>query len=88
VFSLPFDLKAAVRLRDHTHLAAAYPILGGTVVQCAPDLVYPTGGTYGRVHGAHYRHAVFVDVRRRQAITIRTRGQCLRERTLLGAGPP
>jgi hypothetical protein len=57
-------------------------------MQCAPDLVYPTGGTYGRIHGAHYRHAVFVDVPRRHAIRIGTRAQCLRERTLLGAGPP
>src|SRR5206468_2459371 len=49
VFSLPFDLKAAVRVRDRSHLVAAYPILGGTVINCAPDLVYPTGGTYGRI---------------------------------------
>ena len=29
-----------------THLIAAYPIRGTDVIRCAPDLVFPTGGTY------------------------------------------
>jgi hypothetical protein len=77
-FSLPFDLKAAVRLRYNTHLLAAYPMAHSAVVQCAPDLVYPTGGTYGRVHGAPYGLAVFVYVPTRRVIPIRSRAQCLR----------
>ncbi|HEY0632535.1 MAG TPA: hypothetical protein VGC98_10810, partial [Thermoleophilaceae bacterium] len=87
-FSLPFDLKAAVRLRDHTHLVAAYPMARSSVIQCAPDLVYPTGGSYGRVHGAPYGLAVFVDVPSRHVIPIRSRAQCLQWRARLGAGPP
>ncbi|MEA2436317.1 MAG: hypothetical protein QOF65_873 [Thermoleophilaceae bacterium] len=87
-FSLPFDLKAAVRLRDHTHRVSAYPMARSNVIECAPDLVYPTGGTYGRVHGARYGLAVFVDVPSRRVIPIRSRAECLRWRTRLGAGPP
>jgi hypothetical protein len=86
-FSLPFDLKAATRLAYGTALVAAYPVAGWTVIQCAPDLVYPTGGTYGRIHGAVYGSAVFVDVPRRRAITIRTPAECLAWRARLGAGP-
>jgi hypothetical protein len=86
-FSLPFDLKAAVRLRYRTHLVAAYPVAGWTVIQCSADLIYPTGGTYGRIHGARYGDAVFVDVPRRRAIPIRTRAECVLWRARLGAGP-
>jgi hypothetical protein len=86
-FSLAFDLKAAVRLAYGTASVAAYPVAGWTVIQCAPDLVYPTGGTYGRIHGAAYGSAVFVDIPRRQAITIRTPAECLVWRARLGAGP-
>jgi hypothetical protein len=59
-----------------------------SVIQCAPDLVYPTGGSYGRVHGAPYGLAVFVDVPSRHVIPIRSRAQCLQWRARLGAGPP
>jgi hypothetical protein len=83
-FSLPFDLKAALRLRDHTHLVAAYPLSGSNRIVCAPGLLYPTGGTYTRLHGAGYGHAVFVDVPTRRAIPIRSRAQCLRRRARLG----
>jgi hypothetical protein len=86
-FSLPFDLKAAARLHFRTRFIAAYPVAGWTVIQCASDLLYPTGGTYGRIHGARYGTAVFVDVPRRRAIPIRSRADCLRWRTRLGAGP-
>jgi hypothetical protein len=85
-FSLPFDLKAAARLRFRTVHVAAYPVAGWTVIQCAPDLIYPTGGTYGRFHGARYGTAVFVDVPRRRAIPIRSRAECLSWRARLGAG--
>jgi hypothetical protein len=80
VFSLPFDLKAALRLKYHTHRLSAYPVASDTVIHCAPDLVYPTGGTYSRVHGAPYGEAYFVDVPARRVIPIRTRADCLRER--------
>jgi hypothetical protein len=84
VFSLPFDLKAALRLKYGTHRLAAYPVASDTVIHCAPDLVYPTGGTFGRVHGAPYGEAYFVDVPRRRVIPIRTRAACLRWSALLG----
>ncbi|MEA2386979.1 MAG: hypothetical protein QOJ22_1153, partial [Thermoleophilaceae bacterium] len=47
----------------------------------------PTGGTYGRIHGARYGMTVFVDVPRRRAIPIPSRADCLRWRVRLGAGP-
>lgn len=80
VFSLPFDLKAAVRLKYHTHRLSAYPMLGGTVIHCTADLIYPTGGTYSRIHGARYGEAFFVDVPKRRVIPIRSRADCLRSR--------
>src|SRR4051812_37936200 len=79
-FSLPFDLKAALRLRDDTHLVAAYPMSRGNGITCASDLLYPTGGSYTRAHGARYGHAVFVDVPARRATPIRSRAECLRLR--------
>jgi hypothetical protein len=79
-FSLPFDLKAALRLRDHTHLVAAYPLSGSNRIVCAAGLLYPTGGTYTRAHGAGYGHAVFVDVPARRATPVRSRADCLRLR--------
>jgi hypothetical protein len=79
-FSLPFDLKAALRLRDHTHLVAAYPLSGANRIVCGPDSLYPTGGSYTRAHGAAYGHAVFVDVPARRATAVRSRADCLRLR--------
>jgi hypothetical protein len=80
VFSLPFDLKAAIRLKYHTHRLAGYPMASGTVVNCAPDIVYPTGGTYSRIHGARYGEAYFVDVPHRRVVPVRSRADCLRLR--------
>jgi hypothetical protein len=80
VFSLPFDLKAALRLKFHTHRLAAYPLAHGTAIHCTADLVYPTGGTYSRIHGARYGEAYFVDVPTRRVIPIRSRADCLRVR--------
>jgi hypothetical protein len=88
VFSLPFDLKAALRLKYGTHRLSAYPMAAGTVIHCAPDLVYPTGGTYSRLHGARYGAALFVDVPRRRVMPVRSRAECLRLRALLGARAP
>jgi hypothetical protein len=79
-FSLPFDLKAALRLRERTHLVAAYPMSRGNGIVCAPGLLYPTGGTYSRVHGARYGRAVFVDVPARRTVPVRSRSECLRLR--------
>ena len=85
VFSLPFDLKAAVRLAYDDEQLAAYPIRGLDVIRCDPGFLYPQGGTYGRVHGANYGSAVFVDVKRRRAIPIGNRAACLTWRARLGA---
>jgi hypothetical protein len=80
VFSLPFDLKAALRLKYHTHRVAAYPMASDTAIHCAPELVYPSGGTFSQIHGAPYGEAFFVDVPERRVIPIRSRADCLRER--------
>jgi hypothetical protein len=85
VFSLPFDLKAAVRLKFHTHRLSGYPVANDTVIHCVRDLVYPTGGTYSRVHGAPYGEAYFVDVPARHVIPIRSRSDCEHWRDRLGA---
>jgi hypothetical protein len=79
-FSLPFDLKAALRLRDHTHLVAAYPLGPGNGIVCARGLLHPSGGSYTRVHGARYGHAVLVDVPARRLMPVRSRADCLRLR--------
>jgi hypothetical protein len=86
-FSLPFDLKSAVRLSYRDPSLAAYPIPSHGGIVCDPQLLYPTGGTYGRVHGAVYGTAVFVDVAHARAIPIRDRAACLRGRSQLGARP-
>lgn len=80
VFSLPFDLKAAVRLKYGTHRLAAYPLAGGTVIHCEAGSLYPTGGTYSRVHGARYGEAIFVDVPKRRLARVNSRADCLRLR--------
>ena len=80
VFSLPFDLKAAVRLKYGTHRLAAYPLSSTTVIHCEAASLYPSGGTYGRVHGAPYGKAIFVDVPRRRLLRIGSRADCLRLR--------
>jgi hypothetical protein len=86
-FSLPFDLKAAVRLRFDNPSLAAYPVAGDTVIHCEAGRLYPTGGTYGRVHGARYGAALFVDVPARRAIAIGSRAACVAWRARLGAAP-
>jgi hypothetical protein len=86
-FSLPFDLKSAVRLSYRNPSLAAYPIPSHGGIVCGPQLVYPTGGTYGRVHGAPYGTAVFVDVPHARAVPIGDRAACLRWRAQLGARP-
>ena len=84
-FSLPFDLKAALRLREGTHRVAAYPMARANGIVCERDLLYPTGGSYTRVQGARYGDAVFVDVPARRATPIRSRADCLRWRARLTA---
>jgi hypothetical protein len=86
-FSLPFDLKSAVRLSYGDRSLAAYPIPSHGGIVCAPTLLYPTGGTYGRIHGAAYGSAVFVEVPQARAISIGDRASCLRWRAQLGARP-
>jgi hypothetical protein len=80
VFSLPFDLKAGVRLRYGDVSLRAYPIPRDGGIVCGRYLLYPTGGTYGPVHGAPYGRAVFVDVPRGQAIAIGSQAECLARR--------
>jgi hypothetical protein len=87
VFSLPFDLKAAVRLRYDDASIQAYPVAGDTVINCTAASLYPSGGTYGPVHGATYGSAVFVDVPAKRSVAIGSRAACLRWRTRLQATP-
>jgi hypothetical protein len=86
VFSLPFDLRAAARLRFGTVHVAAYPLAARDGIVCGRLGLYPTGGTYGPVHGEQYGSAVLVDVRARHATPIRTRAECLRWQARLGGG--
>jgi hypothetical protein len=79
-FSLPFDLKAAVRLKYDDVSLAAYPIPSGGGIECGTKGLAPTGGTYGLEHGEEYGHAVFVEVKTRRATTIGSRAACLRSR--------
>jgi hypothetical protein len=88
VFSLPFDLKAAVRLRYYDRSLAAYPIARKTGIECGPQSLQPGGGSYGPAHAARYGAAVFVDVPNRRAIAIRDRPACLTWRARLGAASP
>jgi hypothetical protein len=82
-FSLPFDLKAAVRLRFHNPSLAAYPIPGRGGIVCGRYTLYPTGGTYGRNEQVGYGGALFVDVPAQRAIPIRSRADCLTWRARL-----
>jgi hypothetical protein len=84
-FSLPFDLRAAVRLEYDLPLLKAYPIRGFDVIRCEPDRLYPVGGSYGPVHGAAYGEAYFVDVRRRTAERVDDPAECRRLAVLLSA---
>jgi hypothetical protein len=86
VFSLPFDLKAALRLRYDNPSLAAYPIpLRGRIV-CGRSTLYPTGGTYGTAEAAAYGAAWFVDVRAGHVIPIASRADCVTWRARLSGG--
>ena len=84
-FSLPFDLRAAVRLEYGDASLRAYPIRGLDVIRCGPRSLYPLGGTYGPAHGASYGEAWFVNVRRRMAVRIDGAAQCRHYAELLSA---
>jgi hypothetical protein len=84
-FSLPFDLKSAVRLRYDNPSLAAYPIPHHGVIHCGRYLLYPTGGSYGPVHGAPYGRAVFIDVPHSRAIPIGSHADCVTWRARLGS---
>ena len=86
VFSLPFDLKAAVRLRFDNPSLAAYPIPGRGRIVCGRYTLYPTGGTYSKAHGAAYGSAWFVDVAAEKAIPIASRADCVAESARLASG--
>jgi hypothetical protein len=85
VFSLPFDLRAAVRLKFDDASLKAYPIRGLDVIRCDATRLYPVGGTYGPVHGARYGEALFVSVPRSRAFRVVSRAQCEALRAHLGA---
>jgi hypothetical protein len=85
VFSLPFDLNAAVRLRYDDPSLRAYPIRGFDVIRCLPGRLEPAGGSYGPAHGARYGAAWFVAVRRRAAVRIDSSAECRRWAALLSA---
>ena len=80
VFSLPFDLKAAVRLEYDDASLAAYPIPDDGGIECGNKGLHPTGGTYGPAQTEEYGSAIFVDVPTHRATTIASRADCLRER--------
>jgi hypothetical protein len=85
VFSLPFDLKAAVRLAYDDLSPRAYPIRGFDVIRCLAGRLEPSGGSYGPAHGARYGTAWFVLVPRRSAVRIDSRAECRRWAVLLSA---
>ena len=85
VFSLAFDLRAAVRLQYDDESLSAYPVRGLDVIRCGADGLEPVGGTYSAVHGARYGEAWFVNVPRRAATRIESAAQCRRWAELLNA---
>jgi hypothetical protein len=84
VFSLPFDLKAAVRLRYDDVSVAAYPLAERSGIECGDKGLHPTGGTYGPAQSEEYGSAVLVDVPERRAIPIDDRAACERWQAQLG----
>src|SRR3954449_7393495 len=84
-FSLPFDLRSAVRLEYDDGSLRAYPIRGFDTIDCESAALPPVGGTYGPVHGAPYGEAWFVSVPRRRAFRVTSRVQCEALRARLGA---
>jgi hypothetical protein len=84
VFSLPFDLRAAVRLRFDNASLAAYPLAERSGLSCGRLGLHPTGGSYGPAQTEEYGHAVLVDVPRRRAIPIDDRADCLRWQARVG----
>ncbi len=84
-FSLPFDLRAAVKLQYGDESLRAFPIRGFDVIDCEATTLHPVGGTYGPVHGAAYGQAWFVSVPRRRAFRVVSRAQCEALRARLGA---
>jgi hypothetical protein len=84
-FSLPFDLRAAVRLQYDDGSLRAFPIRGFDTIDCRAGDLHPVGGTYGVAHGASYGDAWFVSVPRRRAFRVTSRGQCEALRARLGA---
>jgi hypothetical protein len=84
VFSLPFDLRAAVRLRFDDVSLAAYPLAERSGIECGDKGLHPTGGTYGPSQTEEYGRAVLVDVPNARAIPIEDRADCLRWQARLG----
>ena len=85
VFSLAFDLRAAIRLEYDDESLSAYPVRGLDVIRCLSDALHPVGGTYSEVHGARYGEAWFVNVPRRAAVRIDDPAECRRWAQLLSA---
>jgi hypothetical protein len=60
-FNWRWDLSGATKLLWHDGSDSGYPILHGTRIVCAPDLVYPEGNGLAANFGAGYGHAILVD---------------------------
>jgi hypothetical protein len=84
-FSLPFDLRSAVKLQYGDPSVRAFPIRGFDVIHCEADHLYPVGGTYGPVHGSPYGQAWFVSVPDKRAFRVTSRAQCAGLSRRLGA---
>jgi hypothetical protein len=83
-FNWRWDLSGATKLLWHDGSDSGYPILRGTRVVCAPDLVYPDGNGLAANFGAPYGHAILVDLERGQALGLDTRSEC-RHATMSGS---
>lgn len=76
IFSVSWDLKAAVRLRlDRPHVLA-YALSSGTELECGARRVTPRNSSYGPRESAGYRRAFAVDVPAARAIAIDSPRAC------------
>lgn len=87
VFTLAGDLRNALRVRFRNPRIAGYPMRPPTRWVCNRDRMYPRDYFFGRAQGAPYGRGVFVHVRRRQAVHVRTPAQCRRWSAAFGHPP-
>jgi len=96
VFSVPWDLDGAVKLRYGDPTLRALPVAAGVVFECGPAGVVPRvsslpdglyGSGYGVTQGARYGGAVLVDAARGQATVVRDAAGCRRATARLPLAP-